>query len=333
MYLDFYNLKREPFSLSPDPRFLFLAPSHKEALAYLKYGLIQQKGFVVIIGEVGTGKTTLIYSLLAQMPKEIVTAFISNPTLTRDEFFSLLAQKYKLGDIKDKADFLVKFSGFLEDSLKKKRGVVLIIDEAHRLDPGILEEIRLLSNLETPNAKLINIILTGQPEFSQILNNPTFRALKQRVTLKYILRPLSPEETAAYIQLRLAKAGAKDVGLFTQEAMEAVFNYSNGIPRVINLLCDHALLTGFVKELKVIDDKIIKECAKELECDRAAGETSKEVLSTGSRGVSSVITKLTFVLLICLAVGGLFFLSSYFVNYKSLLEKMMELLRTGNIYG
>ncbi len=327
MYLDFYNLKIEPFSLSPDPRFLFLAPSHKEALAYLKYGLIQQKGFVVITGEVGTGKTTLIYSLLAQMPKQIVTAFISNPTLTRDEFFSLLAQEYGLGDIKNKADFLLKFSKFLEDSLDKKKNVVLIIDEAHRLDTEILEEIRLLSNLETPNAKLINIILTGQPEFSEILNHSDFRALKQRVTLKYTIMPLTLEETEAYIQVRLAKAGAKDVGIFTQEAIEAVFNYSKGIPRVINLLCDHALLTGFVKETKIIDDKIVEECAKELECEGMARDTFTEISHKGNKASTSRGVRIIATIFISILITGLLFMLYHFESYKSFFERFMELLK------
>jgi len=327
MYLKFYNLESEPFSLSPDPRFLFLAPSHKEALAYLKYGLIQQKGFVVITGEVGTGKTTLIYSLLDQMPKEIVTAFISNPTLTRDEFLSMLAEEYGLGEIKNKADFLVKLSYFLEDSLEKKRNVVLIIDEAHRLDAEILEEIRLLSNLETPNAKLINIILTGQPEFLQILNHKDFRALRQRVTLRYVLKPLTLEETIAYIQLRLARAGAKDVGLFTQEAMEAIFYYSKGIPRVINLLCDHALLTGFVKETKIIDDNIVKECAKELECEGMAGDVPCDVSHKNENRKSFVFTKTILMMFILIAMGGLSCFLSHFFDCKLVFERFLEFLK------
>ncbi len=297
MYLDFYGLKYEPFSLSPDPRFLYLAASHKEALAHLRYGLIQHKGFVVIIGEVGTGKTTLIHSLLAVLPQKVISAFISNPTLTRDEFFYWLGQKYGLGDVKNKADFLVKFTRFLEKARKEKKNVVLIIDEAHCLKKDILEEIRLLSNLETPESKLINIILTGQPEFNDILNDPNLRALRQRITLKYDLKPLDLKETKAYVQLRMAKAGAKDVGIFSEAALNAVHKFSGGIPRVINLVCDHALLTGFVKEARVIDEDIIKECIKDIE-----GEKGKNGSKSTKSGIKRIFTHKKYIL-----IGGLLF--------------------------
>jgi len=265
MYLDFYNLKTEPFSLSPDPRFLFLTASHKEAMAHLKYGLIQHKGFVVILGEVGTGKTTLLNALLAKIPNEVIYAFISNPILSRQEFFRLLAHYYKLGPVTDKADFLIKFSSYLERAYYDNKSIVLIIDEAHCLSETILEEIRLLSNLETPNAKLINIILCGQLEFEPILRQEKFLPLRQRISLKYTLRPLTLSETESYIHLRLSKAGADDTRIFTSIAIRHIYNYTNGIPRLINMVCDHALLTGFVKDSSIIDDKIIRECVEELE--------------------------------------------------------------------
>ena len=265
MYLKFYSLKQEPFSLSPDPDFLFLSEVHKEGLAHLRYGLIQKKGFIVITGEVGTGKTTLIQALLREIPQEVRVACISNPKLSRDEFFYLLGQSYKLGIIENKAKFLVKFTEFLENAHKDNQNVVLIIDEAHCLSDELLEEVRLLSNLETPNSKLINIILAGQPEFEAVLDKPDMRALKQRITLRYSLKPLTPEETADYIKVRLTRAGAQDVGIFSGSAIEQIYKLSSGIPRVINILADHSLLTGFVKEAKVVDDKIIKECAAELD--------------------------------------------------------------------
>jgi len=265
MYLKFYSLKQEPFSLSPDPDFLFLSEVHKEGLAHLRYGLIQKKGFIVITGEVGTGKTTLIEALLREIPQEVRVACISNPKLSRDEFFYLLGQSYKLGITEIKAKFLVKFTEFLENAHKDNQNVVLIIDEAHCLSDELLEEVRLLSNLETPNSKLINIILAGQPEFEAVLDKPDMRALKQRITLRYSLKPLTPEETADYIKVRLTRAGAQDVGIFSGSAIEQIYKLSSGIPRVINILADHSLLTGFVKEAKVVDDKIIKECAAELD--------------------------------------------------------------------
>ena len=264
MYLKFFNLKREPFSLSPDPDFLYLSEVHEEGLAHLRYGLIQKKGFIVITGEVGTGKTTLINTLLSEIPQEVKTAFISNPRLERDEFFYLLSMKFNIGNEGNKAKFLIRFTDFLERANEKQENVVLIIDEAHCLTEDLLEEIRLLSNLETPNSKLVNIILAGQPEFEKVLDNPKFRALKQRITLRYRLKPLDREETANYVKVRLARAGAQDVGIFSEKALYAIHEYSQGIPRIINLLADHSMLTGFVKEVRTIDDKIIEECSKEI---------------------------------------------------------------------
>ncbi len=264
MYLRFYNLKEEPFSLSPDPDFLYLGEVHREGLANLRYGLIQKKGFIVITGEVGTGKTTLINALLSEIPQEVKTAFISNPKLKTEEFFFLLSRAFKLGNGDNKAKFLINFTEFLERLDKNGENVVLIIDEAHCLPEELLEEIRLLSNLETPHSKLLNIILVGQPEFENTLDHPGFRALKQRITLRYRLKPLNKEETREYIKVRLSRAGSKDVGVFSEGAISAIYRYSKGVPRVINLLADRAMLTGFVKETKIIDDKIIRECAAEI---------------------------------------------------------------------
>ena len=285
MYLKFYNLKEEPFSLSPNPDFLYLSEVHKEGLANLRYGLIQKKGFIVITGEVGTGKTTLINALLSEIPQDVKTAFISNPKLERNEFFYLLSKAFKIGNGDNKAKFLINFTEFLEQADKNSENVVLIIDEAHCLTEELLEEIRLLSNLETPNSKLINIILVGQPEFEKILDNPKFRALKQRITLRHKLKPLGRGETSNYVKVRLSRAGAKDAGIFSQKALKAIHEYSGGIPRVINLLADHSMLTGFIKEARTIDDKIIKECARELELSETKNKGRQT--ESGSAGGSA----------------------------------------------
>jgi len=329
MYLDFYNLKTEPFSLSPDPKFLFLSESHKEALAYLRYGLIQQKGFVVITGEVGTGKTTLLFTLFAEMPQKVEFAFISNPALSKDEFFALLAEKYKLGKIKDKADFLIRFSRFLEKSFSEKKEIILIVDEAHCLTQEVLEEIRLLSNIETPESKLLNIILTGQPEFEDILVQPRFRSLRQRVTLKYTLKPLNLEETISYIQVRLARAGAKDMSIFTEDAYKKIFSYSNGIPRLINVLCDRALLTGFVNEARQIDGKIIDECIAEIGDDHnysgtRNSETPNEVTTSNDKFYKALI--IVCGVLILLGAILICWKLDCFSKYNNILDEILEFL-------
>ena len=263
MYLQYYGLNEQPFSTSPDPRFLYFSEAHREALAHLTYGICQRKGFIVITGEVGTGKTTLIHALLSDMPQKVRLSFISNPTLTREEFFFLLADAYKLGPIKHKAQFLIEFTRFLENVYRADENVVLIVDEAHSLSHEMLEEIRLLSNLETPVHKLVNIILVGQPELDEKLSDPIFRPLTQRIALRYHLPPMNLEETAKYVETRLLRAGAKDLGIFTESAVRSLYEHTGGIPRMINILADHALLTGYVKELKQIDDRVIKDCATE----------------------------------------------------------------------
>ncbi len=276
MYLSYYGLNEQPFSISPDPRFLYLSEAHREGLANLTYGVAQRKGFVVITGEVGTGKTTLIHALLADVPQKVRVAFISNPTLTREEFFYLLADAYKLGAIEHKAHFLVKFTQFLEKAYSSDENVVLIVDEAHSLTHELLEEIRLLSNLETACHKLVNIILVGQPELDEKLSGPEMRPLTQRITLRYHLSSMTLEETAKYIETRLLRSGAQDLGIFTESAIQSLYEYTRGIPRLTNILADHALLTGYVKDLKQIDNRVIEECAGELRLSGSKDEKDAE---------------------------------------------------------
>ena len=316
MYQKFYNLNAEPFSLSPDPDFLYLSEVHREGLAHLQFGLIQKKGFIVITGEVGTGKTTLINALLSEIPQDVKTVFISNPKLNRDEFFYLLSRGFKIGNGDNKAKFLINFTEYLEKADQKGENVVLIIDEAHCLPEELLEEIRLLSNLETPHSKLVNIILAGQPEFEKILDHPRFRALKQRITLRHRLDPLDREETGNYVKVRLSRAGAKDTGIFSQKALDAIYRYSGGIPRVINLLADHSMLTGFIKEARTIDDKIIKECASELDLvdadhkDKKTAARSREEINRTGRQYLAKVGILTLVFIAILIIFWFFGLSA-----------------------
>ncbi len=303
MYLSYYGLGNHPFTISPDPNFLYLSEVHKEGLAHLTYGVSQRKGFVVITGEVGTGKTTLIHALLANIPQKVRLAFISNPTLTRDDFFYLLADAYQLGAVDNKARFLIEFTHFLEKAYEQDENVVLIVDEAHCLTEELLEEIRLLSNLETPHNKLVNIILVGQPELDAKLKSPKLRPLKQRITLYYHLPSMNREETVQYVKNRLLKAGAGDLGIFSDRALELIYDYTKGVPRLINILCDRCLLTGFVKNCKCIDDTIIEECAQEL---NASNKTEKD--RRKSSGLDTSGNKFgflfQFIVILILAIAG-----------------------------
>jgi len=265
MYLAHYNLKEKPFSISPDSRFLWMSEKHKEALAALKYGVMENKGFLVLTGEVGTGKTLLIKALIKITEVKAIVATIPDPDLEIMDFFNLLSEEFKMNKVfSSKGDFLIKFEQFLLESFAADKTVLLIIDEAQRLNPELLEQIRLLSNIELDNRKLINIFFVGQSEFNQMLSSDRSRAVRQRIAVNYQLEPLSQQETVAYIFHRLKRAGAVDE-IFKPDAMQAVFNFSRGYPRLINVICDLALLTGFSTGIKKIDASVVKKCGKELQ--------------------------------------------------------------------
>ncbi len=333
MYQKFYNLREEPFSLSPDPDFLYLSEVHQEGLANLQYGLIQKRGFIVITGEVGTGKTTLINALLSEIPQEVKTAFISNPKLERGEFFYLLSRAFKIEYDDNKAKFLINFTEFLKKADQNGENVVLIIDEAHCLPEELLEEIRLLSNLETPHSKLVNIILVGQPEFEKILDNPKFRALKQRITLRHRLLALDREETRNYVKVRLSRAGAKDTGIFSDRALDTIHEYSGGVPRVINLLADHSMMTGFIKEARTIGDKIIRECAKELDLDEIKHKKERtEPVSSGTtrhKGLNYTL-KVGILALVFMAILLVFWFFGFTPNERrTLISSLTDVIFSG----
>jgi len=270
MYESFYGLKENPFKVTPDPRFLYLGENHKEALAQLLYGVKESKGFIVITGEVGAGKTTLLYSLLERLNGNghMKTAFLFNPKLEVNDFIL-----YILGDLGvrvrrgTKGDYLQTLHGYLLDAYKQGKKVVLIVDEAQGLKPELLEEIRLLSNLETSKSKLLQIILVGQPELNKTLLDPGFRQLKQRINLRYHLSPLSEKETEEYIEKRLRIAGSNGA-IFTPKAIKEIYRRSKGIPRVINILCDNTLLTAYALDQRVVDVKPVMEAAKDLKLAR-----------------------------------------------------------------
>lgn len=264
MYTEYYNLKYKPFQISSDPAFMWFGEKHKEALATLKYGILDNKGFLLLTGDVGTGKTSLINTLVQNIGEDIICTSVPDPSLGKIDFFNYIAAAFGIDkEFNSKGSFLVHFRNFLVNANKNKKKVLLIIDEAQLLTQDILEEIRLLSNIEKSDTKLINIFFIGQNEFNEILNRPQNRAVRQRMTLNYNLDPLTPDETGAYIQHRLKVAGTTEK-LFDEGAVQEIYLYSGGFPRRINIICDHSLLSGFVKELKTIDAGIVKECAKEL---------------------------------------------------------------------
>jgi general secretion pathway protein A len=266
MYEAFYNLKERPFDLTPNPRFIYFTERHCEALANLVYGIRERKGFLVLCGEAGTGKTTLVNALLNTFEKAgILSAFIFNPLLSKREFFKyLLADLDLRSDVADKSEALIKLNGLLLARHRQRQITVLIIDEAQNLSTEILEEVRLLTNLETSTEKLLQIILVGQPELSHKLDSPNLRQLKQRICLRCELEPLTPTETEEYVKTRLQIAGLPDQGIFSDSCIAEIHRGSNGIPRLINTICDNALLTGFASDLNSIGADIIHAVIKDL---------------------------------------------------------------------
>jgi general secretion pathway protein A len=268
MYWKYYRFKEKPFEITPDLKFVFLSDIHQEALAHLQYAIKEGKGFTVITGEAGTGKTTLVHTLLGELEGNIKTCYIFNPILERADFLNYICDDLGIESdgIKTRGQSLSALHNFLLNSFEQNEKVFLIIDEAHSMDPDLLQEVRLLTNLETAKHKLLHVILLGQPELNTILNEPRFRPLKQRITVRYHLRPLNFQETKQYITYRLKRAGSRNISLFDKSAVKMIYKYSKGIPRLINIVCDNALLSGFVLERSSIGKPIIKDVINSLEC-------------------------------------------------------------------
>jgi general secretion pathway protein A len=266
VYTDFYGLKELPFALTPDPRFIYFTPSHIEVMANLHYGIESGKGLVVVTGEVGTGKTTVLRWMLQRLDRTVLVAYIFNPRLTVPEFYQHLAALLDVQGWESKSDFLLALGRVLDSRHSRGLRTVLLIDEAQGLSPYVLEEIRLLSNFESDTAKQLQIVLTGQPELRAVLNNPDLRQLKQRVALRCDIQALpSVEETERYIGSRLLVAGAERTDIFSPGAIEYIFRCSEGIPRQINNLCDNALLAGFASSEETISRSIIEDVANSLD--------------------------------------------------------------------
>jgi len=266
VYLEFYGLTLPPFDITPNPRFLFLTDKHREALNHLLYGIRERKGFVQLTGEVGAGKTTLCRAMLEQLDGHFSTALILNPVMSADELMKAIAIEFGL-DVKgrDRLETVATINNFLLKQVGQRKDSVLIIDEAQDLTDELLEQVRLLSNLETDDRKLLQIVLLGQPELRDRLNNPRLRQLRQRITVRYHLPPLNRFEVSRYIQHRLEVSGAKGAPYFTRPALWRVHNYSGGIPRLVNAVCDKALLAGYVQQTDCIDWRMIGLAIRELE--------------------------------------------------------------------
>jgi general secretion pathway protein A len=265
MYRDFYGLVRAPFEMTPDPSFLVLSPAHREGLAMLHYALDARKGFVALTGEVGTGKTTLVHALLSQLKSSMPSAFIFNPRLDPLDFLRMLFDEFRIEhDCRTKAEYLMTLNHFLIDCLRRDQIALLIIDEAQNLSPEMLEEVRLLSNLETPTSKLLQILLVGQPELNDILDRPELRQLRQRIVLRHHLLPFGAADLDRYVDERLRLAGYTGKGIFKRSARKELFAVTGGVPRLINVVCDSALLLGYSRQQQVIGDDIIREAAIEL---------------------------------------------------------------------
>ena len=262
MYTEFYGLKELPFALTPDPRYLYFTPSHTEVMANLHYGIESGRGLIVVTGEVGTGKTTLLRWMMQRLDRTVMVAYIFNPRLSVAEFYQYLSTLFNIGEWENKSDLLIELGKVLESRHNRGLRTVLVVDEGHGLSTEVLEEIRLLCNFESDTAKHLQIVLTGQPELRDVLNQPNLRQLKQRVALRCEITALpNVEETTQYIASRLKVAGSAKTDIFSPGAVDYIFRCSAGIPRNINNLCDNALLNGFASSATVISRAIIEEVA------------------------------------------------------------------------
>ena len=269
MYKEFFGLRANPFNVNPDPRYLFLTRHTEEALACLTYGIQSRKGFVLLTGEVGTGKTTLINKLLEWLrAQQVPTAFIFNSRMNVPQFLDYMMADFGLpSDTRSKSQILIRLYNWLLERYRAGETAVLIVDEAQNLPDEVLEEIRMMTNLETFTEKLLQIVLVGQTELEQRLKQPNLRQLRQRLTLRAKTHPLTAEETKSYIHQRLRIAGSNGQQIFDPEALSAIHRYSGGIPRVVNLLCEHCLVSAFVDQQKTVGPGVVDAVARDFDLE------------------------------------------------------------------
>jgi general secretion pathway protein A len=295
MYKEFFGLRANPFNVNPDPRYLFLTRHTEEALACLTYGIQSRKGFVLLTGEVGTGKTTLINKLLEWLRlQQVATAFIFNSRMNVPQFLDYMMADFGIPcDSRSKSQILLRLYNWLLDRYRAGETAVLIVDEAQNLSDEVLEEIRMMTNLETFTEKLLQIVLVGQPELEQKLKQPQLRQLRQRLTLRAKTHPLSLEETKAYVAQRLRIAGSNGQPIFDTEALITIHRYSSGIPRVVNLICEHCLVSAFVDQQKLILPTVVEAVARDFDLgDNNAAAVMTAPAQTNSNGKFDVVEAL-----------------------------------------
>ncbi len=330
MYTAHYNLKLKPFQISSDSYFMWLGENHKEALATLRYGILDNKGFLLLTGDVGTGKTTLINALIGSLSNDVIYASVPDPSLDKMDFFNYIAAAFGLGsEFDSKGKFLSSFTKFLHKAYENNKKVLLIIDESQLLTQELLEEVRLLSNIVTKDSNpLLNIFFVGQYEFNELIRRPENRAIAQRLTLNYYIEPLTVEETGEYIRHRLKIAGTTEK-IFNTSAIKEIYASSQGFPRKINILCDHCLMSGYADEKKIITSSIVRESARELQIpDHRKGQSEAGqsigqqpvALTSAVAGIPGKTLKLSLswpvlalLLLIVLLLSG----SYYFMYYTN----------------
>lgn len=286
MYKDFFGLRANPFNVNPDPRYLFLTRHTEEALACLTYGIQSRKGFVLLTGEVGTGKTTLINKLLEWLRlQQVATAFVFNSRLNVPQFLDYMMTDFGIPcETESKSQILQKLYSWLLDRYRAGETAVLIVDEAQNLSEEVLEEIRMLTNLETFTEKLLQIVLVGQPELEVKLKQPQLRQLRQRLTLRAKTHPLSLEETKAYIQQRLRIAGSSGEPIFEPDALTAIHRDAQGIPRVVNLICEHCLVSAFVDQKKTVSREVVDAVARDFDLREELGEAATPPAPVSTNG-------------------------------------------------
>ena len=276
MYERYYGFREAPFELTANPKFLFFTAQHREALCHLEYGLSAAKPVTVLIGDAGTGKSTLLRAALdSDMCRHVRCVVIDNPTLTRAEFFETLAARFDIAHSdKSKASLLGSLDTMVRKRHSRKEVTALVVDEAQALPDEILEEIRLLANLETPTSKLLPLVLAGQPELAGRLNQPNLRQLKQRIALRCELKPLELADTAAYIASRIRTAGGNPANIFTREAVTLIHEHSHGLPRIISVICDNALTSGFALDQRPVDGDVVREVCRDFDLESANAAAS-----------------------------------------------------------